>query len=86
KRELQKLRTLSDGKYHRGNFGDCYRILDSYWVRFLQQRVPIAPELTQQMKAVERTATLPNREAAAEPKQESRFDWLRRYTPRFPRF
>ncbi|WP_186767472.1 family 10 glycosylhydrolase [Blastopirellula retiformator] len=86
KRELQKLRTLSDGKYHQGQFADCYRILDSYWVRFLQERVPIAPELTQQPKGVERTATLPDRPAPAEPKEESRFEWLRKYTPRFPRF
>ncbi|PQO43064.1 hypothetical protein C5Y93_25470 [Blastopirellula marina] len=86
KRELQKLRTLSDGKYHQGQFADCYRILDSYWVRFLQQRVPIAPELTQQPKGIERTATLPDRAAPAEPKSESRFEWLRKYTPRFPRF
>ncbi|MCC9605411.1 family 10 glycosylhydrolase [Blastopirellula sp. JC732] len=87
KRELQKLRTLSDGKYHQGQFADCYRILDSYWVRFLQQRVPIAPELTQQPKGVERTATLPDRPApTTEPKEESRFEWLRKYTPRFPRF
>ncbi|UUO07991.1 family 10 glycosylhydrolase [Blastopirellula sp. J2-11] len=86
KRELQKLRTLSDGKYHQGQFADCYRILDSYWVRFLQERVPIAPELTQQPKSVERTATLPERAAPVESKEESRFDWLRKYTPRFPRF
>lgn len=41
--ELTKLITLADLKLKQGHYGDCERILTSYWPRFLDEFVPDDP-------------------------------------------
>jgi hypothetical protein len=38
--ELQKLITLADVKLKNGQVGDCLRLLEGYWPRFLDENVP----------------------------------------------
>jgi hypothetical protein len=40
-RELGKLLTLADVKLQSGQTGDCVRLLEGYWPRFLQENVPL---------------------------------------------
>ena len=39
--ELSKLITLADVKLQNGQVGDCVRLLDGYWPRFLEENVPL---------------------------------------------
>jgi hypothetical protein len=41
--ELQKLITLADVKLKNGQVGDCLRLLEGYWPRFLDENVPSPP-------------------------------------------
>ena len=38
--ELTKLITLADVKLRNGQVGDCLRLLEGYWPRFLEENVP----------------------------------------------
>ena len=40
-RELGKLLTLADVKLQSGQIGECVRLLDGYWPRFLQENVAL---------------------------------------------
>ncbi len=42
-KELSKKLTLAHVTLQNGNVGDCMRLLDGYWPRFLQQHVPLRP-------------------------------------------
>lgn len=86
-KELNKLVTLTYSKYQRAEVGDCYRLLNSHWVKFLEGHVPIAPALAQQLQE-NRAAGLAKRNVPKEEPEKSK-TWLetfRSYTPRFPRF
>ena len=39
--ELSKLITLADVKLQNGQMGDCLRLLEGYWPRFLEENVPL---------------------------------------------
>jgi hypothetical protein len=39
--ELSKLITLADVKLQRSQLGDCVRLLEGYWPRFLEENVPL---------------------------------------------
>ena len=42
-RALYKLLTLADLNLQNGQVGDCMKLLDGYWPRFLMQNVPLPP-------------------------------------------
>jgi len=46
--ELSKLVALADVKLQNGKLGDCVRILDGYWPRFLEAAVALAPGVVSQ--------------------------------------
>ena len=41
--ELSKIITLADVKLQNGQIGDCLRLLEGYWPRFLEENVPLPP-------------------------------------------
>ena len=41
--ELSKLIALADVKLQNGQVGDCLRLLEGYWPRFLERHVPLPP-------------------------------------------
>ena len=43
-RALYKLITLADVTLQNGQVGDCMKLLDGYWPRFLAQHVPLPPD------------------------------------------
>ncbi len=43
-KELSKLVTLIQVRLQNGQIGDCLRLLEGYWPRFLEQNVPLRPE------------------------------------------
>jgi hypothetical protein len=43
-RALYKLITLADVTLQNGQIGDCLKLLDGYWPRFLTQHVPLGPD------------------------------------------
>jgi hypothetical protein len=43
--ELMKLIALTDYQLQYGNVGDCVRLMDGYWPRFLEENVPLPPSL-----------------------------------------
>jgi hypothetical protein len=69
--ELSKLITLADVKLQNGQVGDCMRLLEGYWPRFLQENVPLPAGAAQ----LETIATKPR--PAEEPPPE-RTGWLNR--------
>lgn len=42
--ELSKLITVANSKLERGQVGDCIRILEGYWPRFLETNVPLGTD------------------------------------------
>ena len=42
-RALYKLLTLADLNLQNGQVGDCLKLLNGYWPRFLMQNVPLPP-------------------------------------------
>ena len=42
--ELSKLITVAHSKLQQGQLGDCLRLLEGYWPRFLEANVPLTPE------------------------------------------
>jgi len=69
--ELSKLITLADVKLQNGQIGDCLRMLDGYWPRFLEESV----SLPAGAPAPETLATQP---PANEEKPPERSGWLNR--------
>lgn len=86
-KELSKLVTLAHSKFERAEVGDCYRLLNSYWVKLLEKHVPIAPALAQQMEQAQ-AASVAKRNVPKEepPPPKTWMETIRSYTPRFPRF
>ena len=69
--ELSKLITLADVKLQNGQIGDCLRLLEGYWPRFLEENVPLP------------AGAAPSETAAAKPrpaeeKPPERSGWLNR--------
>jgi hypothetical protein len=60
--ELSKLITLADVKLQYAQLGDCVRLLEGYWPRFLDENVPLAA-----MTAKDRPAKKPAEDRPAEP-------------------
>lgn len=74
--ELSKIITLAEYKRKSGDYGDCFRLLDGYWPRFLLANVPAAHDSL---------AERPRRgaPAAEEPKPSGVLDRFRRALPDF---
>jgi hypothetical protein len=75
--ELSKLITLADIKLQNGQIGDCVRMLDGYWPRFLEENVALP------------AGAIPVDTAAAEPPAEEekppeRSGWLNRVKDMLP--
>ncbi|GAA4428871.1 family 10 glycosylhydrolase [Bremerella cremea] len=84
--QLNKLVTLAYARYQQAEVGDCYRLLNGYWVKYLEKHVPIAPALAQQLEQ-NRAANVAQRNAPKEePPPKTWFETFRSYTPRLPRF
>ena len=69
--ELSKLITLADVKLQNGQVGDCVRLLDGYWPRFLEENVPLPAGAA----ASEASVSQPR---PAEEKPPERSGWLNR--------
>lgn len=86
--QLNKLVTLAYAKYQQAEVGDCYRLLNGYWVNFLKRHVPIAPALAEQLEQT-RAAKVAQRnqpEPPPEPESKTWLETFRSYTPRLPRW
>ena len=75
--EIQKLITLADIKLQNGQIGDCLRLLEGYWPRFLEENVPLPPGAV----PPETIATKPR--STEEPPPE-RSGWLNRVKDMVP--
>jgi len=75
--ELSKLIALADVKLQNGQVGDCLRLLDGYWPRFLKEYVPLSPGATPPETA---TAATPQ----GEKKPPERSGWLNRMKDLLP--
>ena len=64
-RALYKLLTLADLNLQNGQVGDCLKLLDGYWPRFLMQNVPLPP-------AVPALAAKPTAEQSSDDKPAER--------------
>ncbi|MBI1247747.1 family 10 glycosylhydrolase [bacterium] len=84
--QLNKLVTLAYAKYQQAEVGDCHRLLNGYWVKFLEKHVPIAPSLAQQLEKARAESVAQRNEPKEDPKPKTWLDTIRTYTPRLPRF
>jgi hypothetical protein len=64
--ELSKLITLADVKLQYAQLGDCVRLLEGYWPRFLDENVPLAA-----MTATDRLPKKPAEEHPTEPTERT---------------
>ncbi len=79
--ELSKLLTVASAKLERGQLGDCIRILEGYWPRFLQTYVGDSPE------SLTRRPPPPSPAASGEAERSSNvMDRLKNFLPRPLRF
>jgi len=87
-KELSKMITLMHVHLHSGQIGDCLRLLDGYWPRFLEQNVPLRPG----MMATDEPASAPpapKASAAVKPTPPPRtglFERVRNILPKPARF
>ena len=58
-RALYKLLTLADLNLQNGQVGDCLKLLDGYWPRFLMQNVPMVPDRCRTGREARFRATFP---------------------------
>jgi hypothetical protein len=70
--ELSKLITQADVKLQNGRIGDCLRLLEGYWPRFLEENVPLPPG------AVPTETAANPKKPPAEEKPPERSGWLNR--------
>jgi hypothetical protein len=75
--ELSKLIALADVKLQQREIGDCLRLLEGYWPRFLAENVPLPAGAT----PPETVAAKPQE---AEPKPPERSGWLNRVKDLIP--
>lgn len=75
--ELSKLITLADVKLQNGQIGDCMRLLEGYWPRFLEENVALPPDAI----PAETAAVKP---AEDEEKPPERSGWLNRVKGMLP--
>jgi hypothetical protein len=75
--ELSKLITLADVKLQNGQIGDCLRLLEGYWPRFLEENVALPPGAI----PAETAAVKP---AEDEEKPPERSGWLNRVKSMLP--
>jgi hypothetical protein len=69
--ELSKMITLAEVRLHNGQIGDCLRLVDGYWPRFLDENVPLPAD------AVSLEASDTGSRPSDEPQPE-RSGWLNR--------
>jgi len=74
--ELSKLITLADVKLRNGQLGDCLRLLEGYWPRFLETHVPL-PSAAGEAAA----ASQPRAENEPPPQRSSFLDRLKGIVP-----
>jgi hypothetical protein len=67
--ELSKLITLADIKLQNAQLGDCVRLLEGYWPRFLDENVPLPAAVQSSAELAKKTSKPPAETAPAE-KQE----------------
>ena len=65
--ELSKLITQAGRELQNGRIGDCMRLLDGYWPRFLEENVPLPPG-TGAMEAADTEKKPPAEEKPPEPR------------------
>ena len=68
--ELSKLITLADVKLQNGQIGDCLRLLEGYWPRFLEENVALPAGTVPVGTPAESLATKP-RPAEEKPPERS---------------
>jgi len=79
--ELSKLLTVATAKLERGELGDCIRLLEGYWPRFLQTYVGASPD------SLSRRSPLSSPTATPETERSSNvLDRLKTFLPRPLRF
>ena len=77
--ELSKLITLVDVKLQQRQIGDCIRLLESYWPRFLEENVALSPEA-----AAAATATAKTDPPGDDELPPERSGWLNRFKDLLP--
>ncbi len=79
--ELSKLITVASSKLQRGHVGDCIRLLEGYWPRFLERNVPLGAE------GLARRPPKPQPDPPRQPERTGNvLDRLRGFVPRPLRF
>jgi hypothetical protein len=77
--ELSKLIASVEVKLQNGQIGDCLRLLDGYWPRFLEENVPLQPNATPPETLATKPAARP-----AEEKPPERTGWFNRVKDIWP--
>jgi hypothetical protein len=80
-RALYKLITLADVTLQNGQIGDCMKLLDGYWPRFLAQHVPLPPDAEGAVAGAAEEASPP-----AKPPQTGLMDKVKDMIPEKLRF
>ncbi|HYW79726.1 MAG TPA: hypothetical protein VE890_09125, partial [Thermoguttaceae bacterium] len=78
-KELDKLVMLANAKLDNGQIGDCMRLLNGYWPRFLEEHVPLPPAVAVAPKPPQTPVKKP-------PPQTGLIDDLKSYLPKPLRF
>ncbi len=79
--ELSKLITLAHVTLRNGQVGDCVRLLEGYWPRFLEENVPLQPGVVP-LAAPTRNPTTSQPPAAKESPRTGFLDRIRNLLPR----
>ena len=82
--ELAKLISLAGIHLEKGRVRDCLEILDSYWFRFLEENVPVRPEVVARHAA--RRAAKPHKPSPPKQKEKGFFDRMKNLWPSRMRF
>jgi hypothetical protein len=64
--ELSKLIILADMKLQYAQLGDCVRLLEGYWPRFLNENVPLSPSMLAKQPAAKKPPSEKSAEKPAE--------------------
>jgi hypothetical protein len=85
-RALYKLITLADVTLQNGQIGDCMKLLDGYWPRFLAQHVPLSAEAAAAIAARPDDGPAAAEKPAAAPPQAGLMDRMKNMLPDRLRF
>ena len=86
-RALYKLITLANINLQNGQIGDCMKLLEGYWPRFLVQHVPLAVDASGSAIAVKPEPPPPAADKSATPPPQTGFmDRMKNMLPEKLRF